>query len=145
MTHYTLAVGSTATYRAHDDEGRLGDVLTSLPIYSSRAVTGVWDDVPEDTMLYTLELPDDATALRIATGLAMLTANACVLVSRAIQPGDDSPMGSLRKFRVATRFTDTGDRTITDPATGTGYRYAPDITGNTVAFLAWRDGRATTV
>lgn len=56
MTHYTLAVGSTATYRAHDDESRIADILATLPLYASHAVTGVWDDVPEDTMLYTLEL-----------------------------------------------------------------------------------------
>lgn len=144
MNPYTLAVGSTATHYAHEDSWKITSVLADYH-FAASAGWGEWAGTREDTTLYHVELPDDATALRVATGIAMLTDNACVLVSRATTDSDDSPMGSLRKFRVRAHATDTGDRTITDLATGTGYRYVPDITGDSVAYLAWRNGTVTTV
>lgn len=116
MALYDLYVGTASHYRAHNlDYSRTVEYLEEHhPGYRAQRVWGVWDGAVERTDQFTLDLPTDAVAERVATALSVLTGNDCVLVTR-LAGDSDRPAGGFGnrdKFRVATVTRTEGDRTL---------------------------------
>lgn len=156
MALYDFFVGSTARHDAHngyrDAVARLFYSANLLPRVQN--VYGVWEGETENVAQYTVELADDAAAQRVAYGLAILTGNDAVLVSRLAIKGEESLVfGSTRAYRVSEETRFSGNRTIVgNPFHGCngwdetpGYAYVPDSRGSHVAYLVWSDARVTAV
>lgn len=113
---YTFFVGSTDYYDAHSGTAH-ADAFPSLQFYRdnviSQNLTGVWDDVAENTLSLSVELSDDATAQRIAYAIGRRTANDAVLVVRDRRAGDgESSFNSARQFIVSAETRTEGNRTL---------------------------------
>ena len=137
---YVFFVGSTETHKAHSDT-HATDIIDQAELsYDIQHARGMWEDTLEDTALIAVNLESDERALMVAHALSVATGNDCVLVSRNGKAGDDSPFKSLRRFFVTWEHATTGNRTISGSGdTRTEGRYVPDIHGNVVAWLVWRD------
>lgn len=117
MSLYDFYVGSTATHDAHSDslDRYLSDTFGE---FRAQHVWGVWDGDTEEVAQYTLDLPTDAVAQRVATALAALTRNDAVLVSRLATDRDHTSggFGDMGKYRVNRETRTDGNRTLlSDP------------------------------
>lgn len=147
-------VGSTDTHRAHSDSHAFDYLASQFPGTRSQRVWGLWEGRTEDTVQYTVDLPSDAVAQRVAVALAALTGNDAVLVSRlAGRLWDDArAFDSTARYRVSTQTRYVGNRTLlADPAGWhytdgqAGIAYVPDVKGSHIAFLAWTNGTLSAV
>lgn len=106
-------VGSTDTHRAHSDSHAFDYLASQFPGTRSQRVWGLWEGRTEDTVQYTVDLPSDAVAQRVAVALAALTGNDAVLVSRLVQSGEDTRVfDSQRHYFVSVETRTRGNRTL---------------------------------
>lgn len=150
MNTYSFYVGSTDTHDAHS--GYRGDLARMLAqLADAPRVTnlwGVWDDEVERVARYDVTLADDATALRVAYALTVLTGNECVMVTRDALPVQDGfTMSSARAYRVTREIRYSGNRTLMDETgpLAAGWALTRDVTGGTVAYLVWSDAHVSPV
>jgi len=149
---FSFYVGTTPAHHAHTDVER---VRTALPrrigdysLFNVREEWGVWEGEVEPVAVIRADIPNDATAQRIAYAMAAITGNAAILVSRQATPYEgDSSMASTARFRVSTEWRVTGNRTIASLAPQTpggdghpqGWSFVPDVKGPDVAYLVTSD------
>lgn len=115
---YDFHVGSTVQHDAHENDDAVAYLARHYPGSTSQRLWGTWDGDTERTAMFTVELPTDAVAERLAGILAALTGNDCVMVVRLARDAD-SPAGGFGdrgRFRVSPRTVSDGNRTLfSDP------------------------------
>jgi hypothetical protein len=144
---YSFYVGSSDTHAAHSrpaDGSPLAAVVSRMG-YARRAY-GVWEGEHEEISIYRGVYASDAEAQRVAYALAILTGNACVMVTRDLTQTDiDRSLASVRAYRVTAEAAENGNRTILSSGSSTGYRFERDVRGETVAYLVHSDASVSAV
>lgn len=154
MTTYLAYIGTSST------PAKLPSMaLDALPLsqrseshWQGVSLVGVWEGQSERVMRYPFTAPDDATALRYAYAMAILSGNDAVLISREYRPGEgDNSFQSVRPYIVSTIAAYAGqNRTVAtdslaEAEEAPGWAYTPDVRGDEVAYLAWSDGHVSSV
>lgn len=139
-------VGSTDTHAAHarvQDGSPMARIVSRAGYF--RTIHGIWDGNSEESTIYAFPRMSDSAAQRIAYALTILTGNDCVLVVRAVNSGEDSPMVSARAYRVSVEWRNDGNRSLIDSQSSEGYAYVRNVRGGNVAYLVHSDNSVTTV
>jgi hypothetical protein len=105
---------------------------------------GEWEGVREAVGVYRIELANDAIAHRLAFGIAVITRNDAILVTRPLMNGEgDNSMNSTARFRVEPHIAYSGNRTIVP--NGWNYKYVKTAAGDYVAFLVNSDATVSAI
>ena len=121
VTH-TLYVGSAASFDAWSDMHTIAGTRSTTP------ALGVWEGTDERVSMYPVSATDDGWVTGLASTIARVTGNVCVLVVRHATFTDGDT------YRVTVTPADDGNRTIVN---GQGYALTPDPRGPFVAWLAY--------
>ena len=143
MLTHTFYVGSTLYHDAHADTNSALSVLMDIaridPVHiTTERISGVWDDLEEDTVRYTLTGLTDDMANMAAYTIAHITHNISVLVIRDRVESDDAPFHNKRRYGLTREPATTGNRTFDHD--GNAYRYQCDYHGNRIGWLINRLG-----